>query len=373
MLTGPVAHTNSRSEVAVDGVSILGVGAAFPPHYYDQDALTEKFLAVWGTRHRNTARLRALHEHAMVGGRHLALPIEDYPALTGFGEANDHWIRVGLDLGAAAIVDAVERAGLELRDVDALYVVSVTGIATPSLDARLVNRLGLSRHVTRVPIFGLGCLAGAAGVARVADYVLAHPDRVAVLLSVELCSLTAQAGDLSIANLVATGLFGDGAAAVVVGGEERAAARPGPRPPRIVASRSIFYPDTERVMGWDISDSGFQVVLSADVPTIVAEHLPGDIAEFLAEHGLCTSDIATWICHPGGPKVLEAMQTSLELPDDALDITWRSLRAVGNLSSASVLLILKETLERRAPAPGRYGLLLAMGPGFCSELVLLQW
>lgn len=372
-MTSALAQPNAHSDASADRVSILGVGAAFPPHYYDQDALTEQFLAVWGTRHRNTVRLRALHEHAMVGGRHLALPIEDYPALTGFGEANDHWIRVGLDIGADAVIDAVDRAGLELSDIDALYVVSVTGIATPSLDARLINRLGLSRHVTRVPIFGLGCLAGAAGVARVADYVLAHPDRVAVLLSVELCSLTAQAGDLSIANLVATGLFGDGAAAVVVAGDERTGVRPGRRPPRIVASRSVFYPDTERVMGWDISESGFKVVLSADVPTIVGEHLPGDVGEFLAEHGLRTSDIATWICHPGGPKVMEAMEASLDLPDDALEITWRSLQAVGNLSSASVLLILKETLETRAPAEGCYGLLLAMGPGFCSELVLLQW
>jgi alkylresorcinol/alkylpyrone synthase len=372
-MTSTLAQPNAPGEASADRVSILGVGAAFPPHYYDQDALTEQFLAVWGTRHRNTVRLRALHEHAMVGGRHLALPIEDYPALTGFGEANDHWIRVGLDVGAAAVIDAVDRAGLELSDIDALYVVSVTGIATPSLDARLVNRLGLSRHVTRVPIFGLGCLAGAAGVARVADYVLAHPDRVAVLLSVELCSLTAQAGDLSIANLVATGLFGDGAAAVVVAGNERGAVRPGPRPPCIVASRSVFYPDTERVMGWDISESGFKVVLSADVPTIVGKHLPGDVDEFLAEHGLRLSDISTWICHPGGPKVMEAMEASLDLPDDALEITWRSLQAVGNLSSASVLLILKETLETRAPAEGCYGLLLAMGPGFCSELVLLQW
>jgi alkylresorcinol/alkylpyrone synthase len=360
-------------DAVLSDVTILGVGSAFPPYYYDQDALTEKFISVWGARHRNTARLRALHEHALVGGRHLALPIDEYESLTGFGEANDHWIRVGLDIGAEAVVDAVERAGLELSDIDALYVVSVTGIATPSLDARLMNRLGLPRHTTRVPIFGLGCLAGAAGVARVADYLLAHPDRVAVLLSVELCSLTAQATDLSIANLVATGLFGDGAAAVVVGGSERGAARRDSRLPRIIDSRSVFYPDTERVMGWDISESGFKIVLSADVPAIVGEHLPLDIGDFLAPHGLRTSDITTWICHPGGPKVLEAMAASLDMPHDALEISWRSLRTIGNLSSASVLLVLKETLETRAPAAGCYGLLLAMGPGFCSELVLLQW
>ena len=143
--------------------------------------------------------------------------------------------------------------------------------------------------------------------------------------------------------------------------------------PSIVGSRSVFYPDTERVMGWDVTESGFKVVLSADVPKVVAEHLPGDVESFLAEYGLGTSDIAVWICHPGGPKILHEIQESLKLPSDALDITWRSLRAIGNLSSASVLMILKETLETRTPDPGSYGLLLAMGPGFCSELVLLQW
>ena len=139
------------------------------------------------------------------------------------------------------------------------------------------------------------------------------------------------------------------------------------------ATRSVFYHDTERVMGWDISEEGFQVVLSADVPKMVEEHLRGDVDAFLAEHGLARRDIASWICHPGGPKVLEAMERSLELPDGALDVTWKSLAEVGNLSSTSVLLVLRETLEAHRPPPGSPGLLLALGPGFCSELVLLEW
>ena len=219
-----------------------------------------------------------------------------------------------------------------------------------------------------MPIFGLGCVAGAAGIARAADYVRAYPDEVAVLLSVELCSLTLQPADLSIPNLVATGLFGDGAAAVVVAGERRGAAGP-----RIVASRSVFYPDSERVMGWDISEDGFRIVLSADVPQVVRDHLRGDVDAFLAEHGLGRSDVASWVCHPGGPKVLEAMEEALELPPEALAVTWKSLREVGNLSSTSVLLVLADTMEGCRPPPGSWGLLLAMGPGFCSELVLLRW
>jgi alkylresorcinol/alkylpyrone synthase len=140
-----------------------------------------------------------------------------------------------------------------------------------------------------------------------------------------------------------------------------------------VASRSVFYPDSEEVMGWDISEEGFRIVLSADVPEVVRRHLRKDVDAFLDDHGLSRDDVAVWVSHPGGPKVLEAMQEALELPDEALESAWRSLREVGNLSSTSVLLVLQDTMEHRAPDPGSYGMMLAMGPGFCSELVLLRW
>ncbi len=187
---------------------------------------------------------------------------------------------------------------------------------------------------------------------------------VVVLLSVELCSLTLQREDLGIPNLIASGLFGDGAAAVVLGG--------GSRGPEVVATRSVFYPGTERVMGWDMTDRGFGIVLSAEVPEMVSRHLGADVDRFLADRGLARGDVARWIAHPGGPKVLEAMQEALELDDDALEPTWRSLREVGNLSSTSVLLVLEEALAD-PPPPGSHALVLAMGPGFCSELVLLRW
>ena len=188
--------------------------------------------------------------------------------------------------------------------------------------------------------------------------------------------MTLQSEDLGIHNLIATGLFGDGAAAVVVTGAERSLPERSPRPlstPSILATESVFYPDSEGVMGWDISERGFRIILSAVVPKVAREFLRSDVDRFLSLHGLSRSEIARWICHPGGPKVLEALQDSLELPDGALDITWRSLREVGNLSSTSVLLILEETLASNPPDPGSYGVLLAMGPGFCSELVLLRW
>lgn len=348
---------------------IAAVGRALPEHYYDQDDLIEAFEREWGGRLFNSERLTRLHRNVRVEGRHLALPIDEYRGLDSFTAANDAFIRCGLELGERALRDVLGAAQLEPRDIDHLFFVSVTGIATPSLDAGLVNRLGLRSDVKRTPIFGLGCVAGAAGVARAADYVRAFPDHAAVLLSVELCSLTLQRRDVSIPNLIASGLFGDGAAAVVVLGRDHPANAAGPQ---IVATRSEFYPDTEDVMGWKIGSDGFRIVLSADVPDVVAEHLPGDVDTFLTEHGLARGDVSTWVAHPGGPRVLEALESSLDLPADALARTWRSLAEVGNLSSASVLMVLRDALREGRPRPGAHGLMLAMGPGFCSELVLLR-
>jgi alkylresorcinol/alkylpyrone synthase len=347
---------------------IAAVARAFPPYFYDQDTLLAALKHAWAERHHNPDRVDAIHRNVAVGGRHLALPLEAYPSLDTWGKANTAWIRVAQEVGAEAVTRALEAAGLSARDVDALVFVSVTGISTPSIDALLMNRLGLPSHVKRTPVFGLGCVAGASGLVRAADYVRAFPHQVAVLLSVELCSLTIQRGDLSVPNLIATGLFGDGAAAAVVAGEGRC-----PAGPAVLDSRSVFYRDSESVMGWDISESGFRVVLSADVPKVVLEHLGADVDAFLAGHGLARRDIARWISHPGGPKVLQAMQDALELPAGALEASWRSLREVGNLSSASVLMVLEDVIRAAPPPGGNYGLMVAMGPGFCSELVLLRW
>jgi len=346
---------------------IVSVGSALPEHYYDQETLLSAFREQWAERYFNVGRLERLHRNVLVGGRHLALAIEEYPKIETWGQANDHWIRVAQEIGGNAVLTALEDAGLGVEEVDAFYFTTVTGIATPSIDARLMNRIGLPSRVKRVPIFGLGCLAGAAGIARSADYLKGHPDEVAVLLSVELCSLTLQRSDLSVENLIGSGLFGDGAAAAVLVGENRS-----PEGPRVVASRSSFYPDSEGVMGWEVSEKGFKIVLSAEVPEMVQRYLRRDVDAFLAEHGLARKDITPWISHPGGPKVLEAMQEALELPENALEGAWRTLREIGNLSSTSVLLVLEETLEA-PPPPGSWGLMTAMGPGFCSELVLLKW
>jgi len=351
--------------------SVLSIGRALPGNYADQETLTAALRSHWARQHFNADRLEELHRAVKVKGRHLALPLAEYPALDTFKKSNDAWIRVAEELGAEAITRALDAAGLRPADVDQLVFVTVTGLATPSIDAKLVNRLGLRRDVKRVPVFGLGCVAGAAGLARLSDLLAGFPGDVGVLLSVELCSLTLLRADLSVANAVASGIFGDGAAAVVLaGGSRKVNIHPGPR---ILATRSAFYPDTEWVMGWDFRDTGFQVVLSAEVPRITRENIGKDVDGFLASQGLRRSDIRHWIAHTGGPKVLEAFQSALELPDGALDRSWRSLEEVGNLSSASVLFVLGDLVSSGEPRPGDRGLLVAMGPGFCAEMVLLQW
>lgn len=357
-------------------VAIAAVQGVLAPFSYSQEEITRAFGAMVSLDGAHARVVEKIHAATGVRSRNLALDLADYPALDGFGAANDTFIRLGLDLGEEAIRGALAKAGLAADDVDLVVSASVTGIAAPSLEARLVPRLGLRPDVKRLPLFGLGCVAGAAGIARVRDFLVGDPDGVAVLLSVELCSLTLQLTDASMPNVVATGLFGDGAAAVVMVGAERAR-RMGIAGPRVLASRSRMYPDTERTMGWDIGANGFQLVLSADVPAVVARYLEADVVGFLSDHGLKVADIARWVCHPGGPKILEAMQDALGLHDGELAVTWRSLSRIGNLSSSSVLHVLQDTMEGRdgvsAPEPGTPGLLMAMGPGFCAELVLLEW
>ena len=349
-------------------MTIAGVASAFPKHQYDQRVLLSALQRHWGPKIDNPVFMERLQARVGVNTRHLALPMEEYYGLTTWGKANNHWIEVAQEIGEKALCVALARAGFATSDLGALFFVSVTGIASPSIDARLINRMGLPLNLKRVPIFGLGCVAGAAGIARAADYVLAYPKQVAAVIAVELCSLTLQQEDLSVANLISSGLFGDGAAAVLVSGTEREA-----NGAEILGTRSVFYPDSEHVMGWDISEKGFRIVLSREVPEVVHDHLAADVDAFLGEHGLRRSDIGSWILHTGGPRVLEATAAALELPEDALAVSWDCLRRTGNLSSASVLVVLEEVMTKRRPAAGTYSLLAAMGPGFCSELVLLRW
>ena len=354
-------------------MKISGVGSALPEHRYPQDTLTQALKAYWGSQLDKPEQFERLHAHMRVATRHLAYPMARYLDFLTFGDTNAAWFKAAQELGEHAIDAALDHAGLMRRDLDALIVVSVTGVASPSLDARLINRMNLRPDIKRTPIFGVGCVGGALGLSRAADHVLAYPEQIAAVLAVEICSLTLDRDDLSTANLIATGLFGDGAAAVVVSGARAKGAQAQEAGPEILASHSVFYPQSERIMGWDISESGFKIVLSPELMDLIRANLGRDIDAFLASHGLSRADIGNWVIHNGGPRVLEAMQDALGLDERDAALSWSSLNRIGNLSSASVLMVLEDTLKTRRPKPGTLGVLLAMGPGFSSEMILLKW
>jgi alkylresorcinol/alkylpyrone synthase len=352
---------------------IASVATAFPSYRFTQAEVSATLLARWADKMPEPRLLTRLHANCGVDTRYFVLPLERYTDLVGFKQTNDEWITAAVALGEQAITRALAPLGLTAADIGAIFFASVTGIASPTIDARLINRMPFSTHVKRTPIFGLGCVAGAAGIARASDYVRAFPKQFALLLSVELCSLTWQDDDQSVANLISTGLFGDGCAAVIIAGDEAVIPTPAPHTPKILATRSTFYRHTEHIMGWDIRDTGFRIVLSPDVPKVVLENLRKDVDSFLAEQGIALSDIGSWIFHSGGPKVLEATEQALSLPPEALALSWKSLREVGNLSAASVLCVLEDTITNHPGKPDTYSILAAMGPAFCLELVLLKW
>ncbi|HEY1705356.1 MAG TPA: 3-oxoacyl-[acyl-carrier-protein] synthase III C-terminal domain-containing protein [Trebonia sp.] len=362
---------------------ILTVRSAFPARRYRQEELTRAVADRAGLNGTRRTLLERLHRNAGVDTRHTALPLEEYRKLDGVGAANDRYIDEATALGERALRAALDAAGIRSGDLDLLIVTSVTGVAVPSLDARLIPRLGLRPDIKRLPVFGLGCVAGAAALSRLHDYLLGWPGHTAALLAVELCSLT-WPGDLATADLVATGLFGDGAVALVAAGDSAGGERHKTARPTVISTRSEVYPDSGDTLGWRLGRDGFGIVLTADLSDVVERRLGETVTSFLAERGLTTDDITTWICHPGGPKVLDAVRKSLKLPDEALAASWKSLAEVGNLSSASVLHILEQTMTEpgppghgqtagRAEDNGAFGLMIGLGPGVSAELVLLRW
>lgn len=343
---------------------IAAVAPVLPAFAYTQAEITAELAPLISAAPSRRAVLERMHASAGIATRHTALPLERYRDLGTFRQSNDLFISCATDLAERALRTALAECGLEPPDIDFVMFTSVTGISAPSIDALLVSRLGLRPDVKRLPSFGLGCVGGAAGLARVNDYLAGHPGEVGVLLSVELCSLTLQRDDETIANFVATGLFGDGAAAVVLVGDER------PEPGiRIVDTRSSFYPDTTDVIGWNIGETGFEIVLTAGVAAVIERHFPAEVAAFLADHGLALQDVAAWVGHPGGPRVLEAFAESLELHPEVFARSWASLDRVGNLSSSAVLHVLADFIDDGVSGPG---LLFALGPGVSAEFVLLE-
>ena len=331
--------TACSTAVATAHPSLAGVAVRFPPHRYTQQ---EAISALTNFETRPSR-------------------------FSGLTEASDAYLEIALDLGERALLAALDQAQVKPSELDILFSTTVAGPAVRRLPARLARRVGLRADVKRIPLFGSGC---ASGVAHVHDHLCAFPDQVAAVLAVELCSLTIQRQHNSGTKLVTTSLLGDGAAAVIAKGANRTG--DGRSGPRVLATHSRIHPGIDEVKSWKIGGDGFRSALSGDVAAIIDKYLGDDVRAFLANHGLAPREVATWVCHPGGARVIEAVEKALQLPGNALDRTRKSLRDNGNLASVSLLDVLRAHLADPPPS-GSIGLMIAIGPAFCSELALLAW
>ena len=346
---------------------IVEVGTALPVHVHAQAEITEVLAKTLAPTDSARAVLKRIHEATQVKQRHFVMPISEYESVDSFSKGNLLFAEHALALAMQATQLALDKAGLVAEQVDHLFFTTVTGIGAPAIDVLLASRMGFRSDLKRIPSFGLGCAGGAAGIARVADYLLGHPNGVALVVSVELCSLTIQWEDHSMANFVGTGIFGDGAATVVMVGNNHILASRGIT---VNSSKSSLYPETQEMIGWRIGTSGLSLMLEAGVPEIIEQHFAKDVDSLLEANELSRGDIDVWVAHPGGPKILEGFSSALGLKRGALAASWAVMARAGNMSSAAVLHVLADVFKQ--PKSSR-GLLFALGPGVTVELVLLEW
>jgi alkylresorcinol/alkylpyrone synthase len=354
---------------------LVDIKTSFPKNYYNQEELTAALLKVWGDKITNHSRIETLQKNVLVESRHLSMPLESYFNDMTFGERNRQFIEVATEISKNAIKELLEANNLNAEEISSLWSNTVTGFSIPSLEARIMNLLPFKTDTKRVPLMGLGCMAGVAGINRVSDYLKGHPKEAVVFFSVECCSLTFQMGDLRVANLLSTALFGDGAAAVLMVGDEHPLALKAPL--KLKDNLSVFFPESEDVMGWDVSEKGLSIILNKNVPDVTEKELQGPLDDFLSSRKISLGDIKSFFAHPGGPKVMMALEKVLDLPQGGLTHSWESLKQNGNMSSVSVLDIFHRHLELYRKDPdrfrGKWGLSVAMGPAFSAELGLFKW
>jgi alkylresorcinol/alkylpyrone synthase len=342
---------------------LVSLATAWPPHTLSQEEVAANGADMFATTHGGFERLAPIYRNALIETRHSCVPIDWYLEPHSFSERNRLFLDNAVALLAEASQKALDEAGLAADQIDAVVTVCSTGIATPSLEARLMQVMPFRPDVRRLPIFGLGCAGGVMGLARAAEMAMARPDIRVLLLVVELCALTFRYQDRSKSNLVATALFGDGAAAAIVSCRSDATG------PMLGDSHELTWPDSLDVMGWDVADDGLKVVFSRDIPTLVQQDFRPIALDFLSRNGLTPSDVGGFVCHPGGAKVIEALEDGFGLTPGALSHTRDVLRDHGNMSSATVLFVLKAAMEARDPGPW---LLTTLGPGFTTALMLVH-
>ena len=350
----------------MSSITISSVATVLPQYPIAEAEVKLYFQRVFSIDESRLNVMMSVIDNAQIHRRYCIHPIEQIIEPRSLTELSQEYQEHSIRLGRRAASEALEKAGILPRQVDLIITVSCTGFMIPSLDAHLINQMGLRSDARRLPVTELGCAAGAAMLGRASDFLQARPDATALVVAVELPSLTFQRGNTSPANLISSILFGDGAAAAVVTSKEAGG-------PRILGTESYLFPDSIDAMGFDLKDGGFHIVLSRDVPEMIRQRIRGLVDCFLSRHGLTRGDVPAFVLHPGGQKLLSFVEQELELEPSATKPSWDVLRECGNLSSASVLFVLERWLGKGTMKPGDHGLLAAFGPGFSAEMLLLQW
>ncbi|OQM46196.1 type III polyketide synthase [Anoxybacillus sp. UARK-01] len=354
--------------------AIISAGLASLPFTVTQDEIRQYVKRLFASSVPHIERLLPVFANGGIQSRSFVQPLDWYEKRHGFSEKNELYIDRAVHYGCEAIEKCLSNETflskpINYEEVEAIFYISTTGLATPSIEARIMNQLPFSPHTKRVPIWGLGCAGGAAGLARAYEYCLAFPKAKVLVVAAEFCSLTFQPHDTGKSNLIGTSLFADGVACLCVAGDE--AVDNVPRP-HIVDVQSVLMPHSEEVMGWNIQDDGWFVVFSKDIPSLVRSWLKPNVEAFLQRNGLAMQDLRHLIAHPGGKKVIEAYQEALMMDESKTNGSFEILRRFGNMSSATVYFVLEQFMQQPIPK-GDYGLMMALGPGFSAELILLCW
>ncbi len=348
---------------------LIDVGTAVPAFKVGQDDVREFACRIFrGASSFKVDRMLPVFQNTRILERHFCVDGDWFETEKTFCEKNDVYQEYGVQLAEKAVRDALARAGLSADQIGHLFFISSTGISTPSVDAHLFNRVSFNSSLLRTPIWGLGCSGGVAGIIRAADWLRSYPDRFAMVVALELCGLTFIRGDLSKSNFIASALFADGCGAVVMAGDS--AECKWERRISVESASSVTWPDTLDIMGWKIVDKGLKVVFSRSIPQVVSSAARPAILDFLHRHGLEPADIAHFLSHPGGRKVIEAYRDALGLEEEKVECMQHVLGRFGNMSSATVLFVLRHFLDSNRFRQGDLILSTALGPGFCSETFL---
>lgn len=355
---------------------IASISTYTPPHTLKQEHVEDFIKEIFHDKFPQLDRLLKIFENCEIDTRNFCVPVDWHREERTFEERNNLYIQLAVDYSVEVIKKCLENTifletKISTEEIDAIIFVSSTGISTPSIEARIMNRLPFSDRLKRIPLWGLGCAGGVAGVSRAFDYCLAHPTEKVLVVCVELCSLTFQPNDYSKSNLVGTSLFADGVACVLVCGDE-APSKNKKAVPYILNTMSKWMPDSEDVMGWNIKNSGLHVIFSRSIPTIISTWLGPVVEEFLSEQNIAKEELVHFIAHPGGKKVLRAYEETLQLTEQHTEVSRNVLKRHGNMSSPTVLYVLEQFMMKDN-SPNSKGLLLALGPGFSGEAALIQW